>query len=282
MKSCPYCGKEYPDDAITCSIDGESLRDKNPQTPIFGEQIVDALTDKNAPYLTFPDYQWSARDAWKCLGMLFIIGFALGGVFIVLDLCFPSFRNWRVNGFGFFSRSVLHYSVGLLIVAYFARTETLASFWKGFSLDRKPSDYIWFGIVAALIIRLCGHFMIIHGWGKGVSDYDIAAYKRTLGPERYFFLAPLVLLAPIFEESIYRGFVYKAFRGSYSVKISMSLIIAWTVITHWSQYSHSWIAALDLSILTILQCYLREKSDSLWDCILCHFAFNASLLFVSV
>ena len=122
--------------------------------------------------------------------------------------------------------------------------------------------------------------MIIHGWGKGVSDYDITAFKRTLGPERYFFLAPLVLLAPLFEESIYRGFLYKAFRGSYSMKVSMALIVAWTVNTHWSQYSHSWIAALGLSILTIVQCYLREKSNSLWDCIICHFTYNASLLFV--
>jgi hypothetical protein len=188
MKSCPYCGKEYPDDATICSIDGESLRDKNPQPPIPDKHIIEELPNKNAPYLTFPDYQWSARDAWKCLGMLFIVGFALEGVFIALDLCFPSFRNWRVNGFSYFSRSVLHYSVGLLIAAYFARTETLASFCKGFGLDRKPSDYIWFGIVAALIIRFCGHFMIIHGWGKGVSDYDIAAYKRTLSRKDIFSL----------------------------------------------------------------------------------------------
>jgi hypothetical protein len=25
MKHCPYCGKEYPDDAVVCAIDGESL-----------------------------------------------------------------------------------------------------------------------------------------------------------------------------------------------------------------------------------------------------------------
>jgi hypothetical protein len=37
---------------------------------------------------------------------------------------------------------------------------------------------------------------------------------------------------------------------------------------------------MDLSLLTLVQCYLREKSQSIWDCILCHFAFNASSLFI--
>jgi hypothetical protein len=27
MKSCSYCGKEYPDDATVCTIDGGALRD---------------------------------------------------------------------------------------------------------------------------------------------------------------------------------------------------------------------------------------------------------------
>jgi membrane protease YdiL (CAAX protease family) len=278
MKSCPYCGKEYPDDTTNCSIDGELLRDNNQQPPISDEQIVEGLPNKNEPYLTFPDYRWSARDAWKCLGMFFIIRFVMGGVYFALDLHFPGFYSWRGSGFGSFSASVLYYSIGLLIAAYFARTETLASFWKGFGLDHKPSDYVWFGIVAALTIRFFGHFMMAHGWGAGVSDYDIIAFKKTIGFERYFFLLPTIILAPIFEEAIYRGFLYKAFRGSYPIVLSTILIIAWTTNTHWRYFSHSWIAALDLSTLTVVQCYLREKSDSLWDSILCHFAFNASLL----
>ncbi len=281
MKSCPYCGKEYLDDMTNCSIDGELLRDNNPQPPISDEQIVEGLPNKNEPYLTFPDYRWSARDAWKCIGMILIFEFMLDLVLFTMDSHFPGFYRWRETGLGYFSTAILHYAIGLLTAAYFARTELLISFWKGFGLDHKPSDYVWFGIVAALTIRFIGHFMLIHGWGNGVSNHDIASFRNTLGPERYFFLVPLVLFAPLFEESIYRGFLYKAFRGSYSIGISMALIIAWTVFNHWTQYFHSWIAAFELSILTVVQCYLREKSDSLWDSILCHFAFNASLLFIS-
>jgi hypothetical protein len=32
MKTCPYCGGEYPDEAVICSIDGEPLSDGLPST----------------------------------------------------------------------------------------------------------------------------------------------------------------------------------------------------------------------------------------------------------
>jgi len=277
VKSCPWCGKEYPDDATICFIDGKSLSDNEPQL-FSGTEGIDPLPDENPPHPTFPDYHWSARDAWKCIGMILVFGVVLFLVNRVLDLQFPSFYG---SGFGYFFRDILHYTICLLVAAYFARTESLTSFWKGFGLDRKPSNYVWCGVVMALIIRFFSHFMLIHGWGKGVSHYDLNSFRNTLGFERYFFLAPSLLLAPLFEESIYRGFLYKAFRGSYSMAASTALIVAWTANTHWSQYFHSLLAAFDLSILTIVQCYLRERSDSLWDCIFCHFAFNASLLLVT-
>jgi membrane protease YdiL (CAAX protease family) len=281
MKKCPYCGREYPDDTTVCLIDRESLPDNDPQLPLSGGPMVDALPDKDGPYLTFPDYQWSARGAWKCLGIILILDTVL---FLVIDGVgsrIPVFNTWHGSGFGYFSTSVLHFAIYVLTAAYFARTETLAAFLKGFSLDRKPSNYAWFGVIMALIVRFFAHFMLINGWGKGVSNHKYIAFKHTLGFERYFFLLPALFLAPFFEELINRGFLYKAFRGSYPMGIGMALIAAWTAISHWPYYSHSLLAAFCLSMITIVQCYLREKSDSLWDCILCHFTFNASLLFFS-
>src|ERR1035441_9908108 len=47
---------------------------------------------------------------------------------------------------------------------------------------------LWFGIVAALFVRFFSHFMLIHGWGKGVSNYEINAFKNTTDHEKYLFV----------------------------------------------------------------------------------------------
>lgn len=296
MKRCPYCNAEYPDDASACSIDGFPLPESIPivtvaeqtsgsaeQATADGAVVSEAQAEtagKDSIYLTYPNYKWSARDAWKCVGMMLVFQFVLDLILFTLDRHFVSFYFWRATGVGFFLTALLFYVINLLTAAYFARTESLASFWDGFGLDRKPTDYAWFGVVAAICINFFGHCMRINGWARGVTSYDINAFKHTIGPEKYLFLVPLLLLAPLFEESIYRGFLYKAFRGSFAVVGSMIFVLAWMAYIHWWEYRQSLLAAFDISMLTIVQCYLREKSDSLWDCILCHLAFNGSGLLI--
>ncbi len=73
-----------------------------------------------------------------------------------------------------------------------------------------------------------------------------------------------------------RGFLYRAFRGSYPISLSLGVILALAGLTHWSQVHRSWVAAAEVGSLTILQCYLRERTGNLWDCIICHFVFNAT------
>lgn len=271
MKKCPYCGAEYPDEATVCAIDTQALLEHPPKAKV--EPAPAAKQRKEEPVLLYPDYQWRARDAWKCIGIMLCLGVVL---FAVNHGVYLLSRPFYRSGFGDVSRSLLHYGVELLTVAYFARTQTLAAFWKGFGLGQKPTNHVWFGIVMVLIIRTSGHYMIVHHWGSGVHNYEIAEFRKTMGWERFLFLVPIVVFAPLFEEPVYRGFLYKAFRGSFGIIVSMFFIMVWVCNTHWSQYSQSWIAGVDITAFNIVLCYLRERSPSLWDCIICHFVFNAS------
>lgn len=282
MKKCPYCGKEYSEEVVNCLTDNYPLIDSTPDV-VQPESATAACTDQaevggeGAGYVCYPAYTWKARDAWKCLGFLFVIEIVLG-LFVRALETLPPIGKWSATGPGYFCTRLLFYTVGLLVAAYFARTETLATFWSGFGLERKPTQYAWFGVSMALFLRGFGHIMLALHLGNGVSAYDIYAFRHSVGPARYFFLVPLLLLAPIFEEAINRGFLYRAFRGSYSLLPSLILLLAWNVLRHWSQYKH-WVAATDLSLLTLVLCYIREKSGNTWDCILCHLVFNGSLLF---
>jgi hypothetical protein len=115
-------------------------------------------------------------------------------------------------------------------------------------------------LVLALILRFVNYFSIAHGWGNGVTNPEVHGFLHDTGQDRFLFLIPLIVLAPLCEEAVNRGFIYKAFRGSYSMMVSMAFLLAWNAFTHWGQYHHSCNAAIVLSMLTIVLCYLREKS----------------------
>lgn len=132
----------------------------------------------------------------------------------------------------------------------------------------------------ALGIRLIGHLVYVQHWVKAYPNYDFDAFKATIGPQRCLFLFP-ILFAPFWGEPVYRGFLYKAFRGSYSMPLATLIVVGWAVLSLWSQYGYFGGTLITLTAFTVLQCYLREKSDSLWDCIWSHFAFYASSLFFS-
>jgi membrane protease YdiL (CAAX protease family) len=275
VKKCPYCGKEYPDDATVCIIDTEVLVEHPPKPKIQEETKPAKEKPLPEPYRPWPDYQWRVKDAWKCIGFIILFwDITLSTAYYFLNLSFPIFYHSR---FGFVCRSILLFATWVTIACYFARTETLATCYKAFGLDRKPTHFVWFGMTMALLIRFVTHFMYMHHWGRGANNGEITSFENTTGPGRWLFQISPLVLAPIFEEVVNRGFLYKAFRASYSVIVSMLIMVAWTLWTHFGYWHHSWIAVLNYCAWTILQCYVREKSPSLWDCVLTHFISNAAI-----
>ena len=94
-------------------------------------------------------------------------------------------------------------------------------------------------------------------------------------------LAGLVLLAPIIEEIIFRGFVFTGMRTKLNfvwAALFTSLLFA---APHLLQSSQGllWIAGVDTLILSFVLCYIREKTGSLWAAMLVH-AFKNSLAFI--
>jgi membrane protease YdiL (CAAX protease family) len=280
MKKCAYCGAEYPDDATVCAIDTNELVDHPPKSKPVEEMMIkrardsERLKEKAAESaLIWPEYQWRAKDAWKCIGIIILLtGFILPAAVLFLR---PHFLSHHASGVERIFFSVTYYSVYMVAACCFARTETLAAVARAFGLDRKPTNLVWFGLAMTLAIRFVTHLMLMLHWGRGAYNYDLDAFRNTIGSQRLLFLIPPVIFAPIFEEIVERGFLYRAFRGSFSVAVSVLIMLAWVLFAH-AQYSfRSWIAAVYLSAFAVIQCYVREKSASLWDCIICHSVGNA-------
>jgi membrane protease YdiL (CAAX protease family) len=94
----------------------------------------------------------------------------------------------------------------------------------------------------------------------------------------------LVVLPPIAEETVFRGFVYTGIRNKIkpiSAALLTSLLFAVAHLQFGSGRPLLWVAGLDTFILSLVLCYLREKTGSLWPGVLLHGLKN-SIAFISL
>lgn len=82
----------------------------------------------------------------------------------------------------------------------------------------------------------------------------------------------LVVLPPIVEETLFRGFIYKGARrrfGFIGATFVTSVLFAAGHLFG-SETAILWLAALDTFVLSVVMCYLRERSHSLWPSVIMH------------
>lgn len=96
---------------------------------------------------------------------------------------------------------------------------------------------------------------------------------RAGGLRWWLYAAEVVLLTPFYEETVMRGFLYKAFRGSYGVLASIAVILCANTWFHWGLISEPLSFAM-VNLGALLLCLIRERTGSLWNCILFHCAYN--------
>lgn len=94
----------------------------------------------------------------------------------------------------------------------------------------------------------------------------------------------LVILPPLVEETLFRGFLFTAFRQRMTLvwaTILTSLLFASPHLLEAQNGGLLWIGALDTFTLSLVLCFLREKTDSLWSGMLVH-AMKNGVAFISL
>ena len=94
----------------------------------------------------------------------------------------------------------------------------------------------------------------------------------------------LVILPPLTEEIMVRGFLYSSLKKGMSVlpaAVGTSLIFAAAHLPEGGAAGPLYIAALDTFVLSLVLIYLREKTGSLWASITLH-AIKNGIAFVSL
>lgn len=99
--------------------------------------------------------------------------------------------------------------------------------------------------------------------------------------EKIIALISLVILPPIVEEIVFRGFVYTGLRKK--LKFVWATLITSLMFASLHLMGSSdgllWVAGIDTLALSFILCYLREKTGALWAPMAVH-AFKNSIAFV--
>lgn len=95
----------------------------------------------------------------------------------------------------------------------------------------------------------------------------------------------LVVLAPVAEEMLFRGFIYGTLR-SHGAKFLLATLVTSAVFSFLHLFgsvdgSPLWIATVDTFALSLVLCYVREKTGSLWSSIGIH-ALKNGIVFVNI
>lgn len=83
----------------------------------------------------------------------------------------------------------------------------------------------------------------------------------------------LVILPPLAEELVFRGFVFSSLRSRMRfvwATLITSILFAIPHLQFGEGAPPLWVAAIDTLVLSLVLCYVRERTGSLWSSILIH------------
>lgn len=226
---------------------------------------------------------------FKSLGLVigtiavFFFGQVIGVMFIFTILTIFGYdsdqvQNLLTDNAGLQFLTILLIEVVTLGIFWQIHRLRKVSFIKSVSLDSKPKMSS-FGYAAATYIVYFIVLIISVGivsWLIPSVDVDQAqqiGFESASGPNLIFVFLTLVVLPPIAEEIIFRGFLFQRLQKLiklYPAAIATSVIFALAHTEFLGDNPLNWIAAVDTFILSFFLIFLLIKTKSLWASIFLH------------
>lgn len=187
--------------------------------------------------------QWSNSVVGQFTFVLAAEALTIGAIWLFLRY---RRADWRLLGFG---RSLLWRDLGYALLAFAAY-------------------YI--------ILTAAANFL---GWIFGVNldqKQDLGFSSVTGLFEKILTFVSLVVLPPLAEETVFRGFLFGGLRSKLPFVGAALITSVLFAVPHLLESDSGvlWIAGVDTFILSMVLCYLREKTGALWAGIAVHMLKN--------
>lgn len=139
-----------------------------------------------------------------------------------------------------------------------------------------PAGFIMYMLVTVIVTGLVT--LLFQGFDINQAQ-ETGFSNLSTQKEYYLAFATLVILAPLAEEILFRGYLYGKLRKYIPVWLTMLLVSVLFGVVH-GQFN----VAVDVFALSIILCTLREITGSIWAGVLLHMLKNAIayyLLFIN-
>ena len=188
-------------------------------------------------------------------------------------------------------------SIYILLLSMFVAMLSIAGviFLLQFKKVKKPWEYVglrgvqfrWKNVlqVLALYAFYFVFLIIIMSLVDSFTGVDVEQQQELgISNPRSFvdYMQVFVLLAiipPLFEEILFRGFLYRTLRKRLSLVISAVITCVLFGIAHLEYDNLNWVAAIDTMVFSAFLIYLVEKQQSLYGAILLHMLKNSIAFF---
>jgi membrane protease YdiL (CAAX protease family) len=225
------------------------------------------------------------KAPWKLwLGMAFVVLVFYGSQFLggVLLSLYPLLRHWSTaQGNAWLSSSPIIQFLFILIAETITVGYKLTLPFIGFKrprwrdlfygLSSVVPYYILFAVLRAVALSL---FPSLNVDQKQEIGFDSVSGSVQL----ICTFISLIILTPLAEEIMFRGFIYKTLRKSLSVLVAAlitSLLFGAGHLFEGGGKGLLWIGALQTFSLSVVLVFLRQKTSSLWAGITLHASNNA-------
>ncbi len=230
-----------------------------------------------------------AFPAWV-IGSFFIVQFILSLVFVGLQAVGVPFQSINKNILNTFF-ALLIYSLTIFVVIVLpkklkkgnsSREELGFTRWPVWSdLLLAPAGFVVYAIISGLLVSAAN---FIPGFNTGqIQDTGFSQLQTQF--ELVLAFLTLVVLAPIAEETLFRGYLFGKLKKTIPVWVAALITSVLFGLVHIAfSASPNWPLVLDTFILSLMLCALRQVSGSLWPSILVHMIKNGLafyLLFLS-
>ncbi len=142
--------------------------------------------------------------------------------------------------------------------------------WKDIGLGAVA--FIPYAILSQLVLSLCAAVM---PWVDVAQKQELGFGTHLYGFELGVAFVALVVVAPFAEELLFRGYLYGKLRR-YSNMIVASLVVS----VCFGVLHGAWNVGIDVFVLSMVACLLREVTGSIWAGVLLHAVKNGLAFYI--